>query len=213
MNRQPPPAGPTHLWLVRHAEVEVRYQKVFGGKIDMDLSPRGHEQAAALAGWLGRQHLDAIYASPMKRVHQTLAALAGNGAPKPTLVPDFREVDFGDWTGLGWTEVFAKFQVRATEWLDHLDAATVPNGETGAAFRARVEPDLRRVVAAHPGRHVAVVAHGGVIRMVLAILLDLPLPKTAAFEIDYASVTHLEIDALRTEVQLLNFAPWRDLRP
>ena len=27
----------------------MRYQKVFGGAVDMDLSPRGHEQAATLA--------------------------------------------------------------------------------------------------------------------------------------------------------------------
>ena len=63
----------TTLSLIRHAEVEVSFQGVFGGCIDMDISPRGHEQAAALARYLKRKKFDAVYASPMKRVQQTLS--------------------------------------------------------------------------------------------------------------------------------------------
>ena len=73
----PRPAAPpsTRLLLIRHAEVEASYQGVFGGRIDMDLSPRGHDQAATLARYLHEKPLSAIYASPMKRVQQTLAPL------------------------------------------------------------------------------------------------------------------------------------------
>jgi broad specificity phosphatase PhoE len=99
----------TRLFLIRHAEVEARYQNVFGGRVDMEISPRGHEQAAALADFLRREKIDAIYASPMKRVQQTLAPLLNNGAPTPIISPDLREVDFGDWTGHGWDAVKEKF--------------------------------------------------------------------------------------------------------
>ena len=47
--------------------------------------------------------------------------------------------------------------------------------------------------------------------MMLSILLELPLPKLASFEIDYASITQVERHAHKTEVTLLNFAPWREL--
>ena len=43
-------------WLIRHAEVETRYQKTFGGRIDMNLSPRGREQAEILAKLSARQN-------------------------------------------------------------------------------------------------------------------------------------------------------------
>jgi broad specificity phosphatase PhoE len=201
------------LFLIRHAEVEERYHRVFGGSIDMELSPRGHEQAAALAGWLQRRRLDAIYASPMQRVRQTLAPLAANGSPRPVMVDELREVHFGDWTGLTWDEVRHKFQISAFDWLKEIERATIPNAETAATFRARVEPCLRRILEEHPARNIAIVCHGGVVRMMLAILLDLPLPKTAVFEIDYASVTHVEIFPHKTELQLLNFTPWRDAAP
>ena len=202
---------PTRLFLLRHGEVEERYHRVFGGRIDMDLSPRGHEQARALAGFLRRRPIDAIFASPMRRAQQTLAPLASH-CPKPAIDrPEFREVDFGDWTGLTWEQVHARYQISAFDWLEQIERGAIANAETGAEFRARVEPALRQIVREHAGQSVAVVCHGGVIRMMLSILLDLALPKMAAFEIDYASVSQVEHHERKTEANLINFAPWRDL--
>ena len=200
----------TRLFLIRHAEVEARYQHVFGGRVDMEISPRGHWQAALLADFLRRRKLDALYASPMKRVQQTLAPFLNNGAPRPVILPDLREVDFGDWTGHGWDAVREKFGVSAFEWLDHLERGTIPNAEPIAAFRARIEPCLREILGRHPGQTVAVFCHGGVIRMMLALLLELPLSRMRAFDFEYASVSELEWQPHRLEIQLLNFTPWRD---
>ncbi|MDB6111519.1 MAG: alpha-ribazole phosphatase [Pedosphaera sp.] len=203
----------TSLFLLRHAEVEARYQRIFGGRIDMDLSPRGHEQAAVLASYLQSKRFDAIYASPMKRVQQTLAPLVnGGGAYSPAIMPGLREVDFGDWTGLGWEQVHAKFNVSAFKWLQQLEQSAIPNAESGETFRARVEPCLQEILRAHPGQSVAIACHGGTIRMILSILLELPLFKMANFEIEYASLTEVLHSPEKTEVQLLNFTPWRDMK-
>ena len=51
----------------------------------------------------------------------------------------------------------------------------------GKPFAQRVEPCLRQILAKHPGQNVAIFCHGGVIRMLLAILIKLPLPKTNTF--------------------------------
>jgi broad specificity phosphatase PhoE len=203
------PPVPTRLLLIRHAEVESRYQRVFGGRIDMDLSPRGHEQAAALAKYLRQKPVQAIYASPMKRVQQTMEPWLVNGVPQPTVLPDLREVDFGGWTGLSYGEVQTRFGVSAWEWLNQLEAAAIPNGENAGSFQARVEPCLRQILRSHAGEQVAVVCHGGVIRMLLGILLDLPLQRTGIFQIEYASVTQVALRPEQTELQLLNFTPWQ----
>src|ERR1700678_2274780 len=125
---------PTRLVLVRHAEVETRYHRIFGGTIDMNLSPRGHEQARILAQFLPAKQLEIIYASPMKRVQQTLAPFLNNGAPPQTIVPDLREVDFGDWTGLNWEQVCEKFKLLTHEWLEHIERGMMPNGGNGPQF-------------------------------------------------------------------------------
>jgi broad specificity phosphatase PhoE len=199
------------LILVRHAEVESPYQRVFGGRIDMALSPRGLEQAAALAAFLAAHApgLDAVYASPMRRVQQTLAPFRNNGAPAPTVLPELREVDFGDWTGLTYEQVLERFGVSADAWLDQLCADAIPNAEPSAAYRARISASLRRILDAHPRGQVAVYCHGGVIRMMLAVLLELPFAKTAMFQIDYASVTELAIAPGRVRLEYLNLVPWR----
>lgn len=199
----------TTLWLIRHAEVEPKYQGVFGGQIDMDLSRRGEEQARALAKYLRSVRVDTLYASPMKRVQQTLAPALANGLVEPTILPDLREVHFGDWTGMSWEEVLERFGISAYAWLDQLECAGIRNAESSATLRARVEPCLNQILGADRGKQVAVACHGGVIRMLLSIILELPLPKMALFQIDYASVTRIVWDNDRSpEVQLLNFTPW-----
>jgi broad specificity phosphatase PhoE len=201
----------TRLLLIRHGEVEVNYHNKFGGWVDMNLSPNGKRQARVLAGYLKGKTIDAIYASPMRRVQQTLAPTLKQTRMKQTIVPGLREINFGDWTSLGWQEVQDKFGFRPHQWLHQIHHRGVPNGESGPVFRARVEPALKDIIGKHPGQNVAVFCHGGVIRMMLAILLKLPLPKTNHFDIEYSSVTQVALHAHMNEVELLNFTPWRDL--
>jgi len=177
----------------------------------MDLSPRGHEQAAALAKYLHARAFDAVYASPMKRVAQTLAPLVVNGFPRPILLAGLKEVDFGDWTGMPWDEIQAKFGVSALHWLDQLERGRIPNAESVEALRARVEPCLQQMLRDHSGKRIAVVCHGGVIRMMLAIVLDWPISRVAPFELQYASLTQVLLQPARAQLQLLNFTPWREL--
>jgi len=220
------------LLLIRHAEIEPRYQRAFGGRLDIKLSARGRAQAKTLADFLRGKKIAAIYASPMQRVQQTLApflngkvdaTLPGRAPARQrrrhqsgtsrtqTILPGLREVDFGDWSGYTWTEVREKFGVHPYDWLDEIELGALPNGESGVQFRARVEPCLFEIIRRNPGETVAVFSHGGVIRMMLAILLDLPLPKMNSFEIEYASVTQVALHPNLNEIELLNFTPWRDL--
>jgi broad specificity phosphatase PhoE len=202
--------SPTRLYLVRHGEVEERYHRVFGGRIDMNLSDLGRQQAQALARYLERVPFDAIYASPMKRVQQTLDCLLQGQPHRPLILQELREVDFGAWTGLGWDEVNTRFGVSAFEWLSQLDQGSMLDAEPTDHFRDRVGRALDEILQQGAGRTVAVICHGGVIRMALAILLDLPLRKMAGFDFDYASLTIVDWLPNRSEVQLLNLTPWRD---
>jgi broad specificity phosphatase PhoE len=201
----------TRLWLIRHAEVELRYQGIFGGRIDMDLSPKGHEQAQALAQYLHRIRFDVLYASPMRRVQHTMAPFTTTGNVRPVVLQELREVDFGVWTGLAWGEVNERYGIHPSQWLEQLEAGLIPQAECARTLRLRVEPCLQQILRKHPGEQVGIFCHGGVIRMILAILLELPLPKMGAFEIEYASLTQIDLLPQKAEIRLLNFTPWRDV--
>ncbi len=204
--------SPTRLYLIRHGEVEERYHRVFGGRIDMNLSPLGLKQAEALASYLQGVPFHVIFASPMRRVQQTLQRLAEDQAKEPIIVDDLREVDFGAWTGLAWEEIESRFGVSAYEWLEQLERGSISEAESMLNFRQRLENALQTILTGRPGQTIAVVCHGGVIRMLLSILLDLPLIKMSGFDFEYASLSIVDWLPRKTEVQLLNFTPWRDNR-
>ena len=202
----------TRLLFLRHAEVEEAYHRVFGGRIDMAISALGRRQADALANYLGRRFaVDAIYASPMRRVQMTLEPIRARFPLEPVVDPDLREVDFGAWTGLKWEQISERFGVTAFDWLDHLERGTMPEAEPEEMFRRRLDRVLQRILREQSGKTVAVACHGGVIRMALAVLLELPLHKMTHLEIDYASLTWVDCRDRKREMQLQNFTPWRDL--
>lgn len=163
----------------------------------MGLSQRGHDQAAALAGWLRNRRFDAVYASPMQRVQLTLAPFRQHHPGEPVLLEGLREVDFGAWTGFGWNEVEEKFGVSASTSAGAHRTRPDPSGRTHRALpptRGPVRPLRPRTQPRHHRRRVRSWRsdpHG-------------PCPSCSAcnaevqrFEIDYASVSWLDIGELK----------------
>ena len=199
----------TRLILLRHAEVEEKFHHIFGGRLDIKLSPLGHQQATALANYLRGQKFDAIYASPMQRVQQTLAPLLATSPHQPTLLDGLREMDFGDWTGMKWADIATRHNANTSQWLELLASGAVNGAENENVFRARVENALQQILRECPGKTVVVACHGGVVRMLLAIGLGMTLGQFGNFAVDYASVTIMEVRSDRTIFQSLNFTPWK----
>ena len=79
-----------------------------------------------------------------------------------------------------------------------------------ACFRERIQSAVKVILSNPSGQSIAVLCHGGVIRMMLSILLDIPFVKMAGFDVEYASMTVVDCFPHKIEVQLLSFAPWRD---
>ena len=209
--------APIQLHLIRHGEVETSAHRVFGGsRIDSRLSDEGARQAARLADYLRRVNYDKVYISPMRRAQLTAEPLLAGRGLQPGTLEGLREVDFGNWTGLRWEEVKEKHGLSAFQWLQQLSGPGFLDGEHENDVRGRVQASLDTILADSAGKTVAVVCHGGIVRMALSILTGLPLRSLEIIEVDYASVTWVSVGearetTVRNEIQLLNFTPWRDL--
>ncbi len=70
------------LLLIRQALPPRR--ATVNGRADPELSPDGFAQAEHLATYLSSEHLDAIYASPLRRAYQTTRLVA---MPRSAVVP------------------------------------------------------------------------------------------------------------------------------
>lgn len=199
---------PTRLHLVRHGEVDEAYHEVFGGQIDMELSPNGHEQAKRLAKFLADRHFDRIYRSPMVRVRQTAEPLLDALGREAEVIDDLREVDFGVWTGYKWQEIREKFDADAEDWLLHLENNDIAEAESMDGYRSRIQGSLERMMEEGAGQDLLVLCHGGVIRMLLSLLFEESFSKMDRYEVDFASLTVIEHRTSRVEIKLHNFAPW-----
>jgi probable phosphoglycerate mutase len=157
--------------LARHGETDWNRERRWQGHTDRPLTPRGREQARALAERLVGTALEAVYASDLERARETAAAVAERQGLTVRTMPELREVDVGSWAGLTkseaetrFPEAFRRWQQGHTGWED---------GETYEEMSERVIEAIRRIAADHPEGPVLVVSHGGSIRAVHAAALGL----------------------------------------
>lgn len=171
------------LVLVRHALPALVQGS--DGPADPPLTELGERQAQRLVDALG-QDVAALYASPLARARGTAAPLAAGLGVEPVIDPDLREYDSD---AAHYVPVHEMARIDPAAWQRMLDGK-LPAYVDVAAFTARVDAALERIVAAHPGRSTAVVvAHAGVVNSWLAHLLGIGRPL--AFPLDYAGITRV----------------------
>jgi alpha-ribazole phosphatase len=184
--------APTRVHLVRHGEVEGAAERRFFGHTDAPLSVTGQAQAEALGALLEGEGLEAIYTSDLRRARESAAPLARRLGLAPVDVPELREMAMGRWEGLTLAQIEARDPDLAGRWLADPVAVPFPGGESLADLERRVMPAFLALVARHPGGRVAVVAHGGTNRVILARALGWPLDQALRVAQDYAGTSLVE---------------------
>jgi alpha-ribazole phosphatase len=164
----------TNVWLIRHAEPDASVHGRCYGSLDTGLSPAGREQAAHLAARLIAEPFTALYSSPRRRATETAEAIAMPHGLAIAILPDFRELDFGDFEGRTYDDIAATHPDLYRQWMETPTQVQFPNGESFAQMRERVLGAYRAVRARHDGQTIGLVAHGGVARIVLADALGVP---------------------------------------
>lgn len=181
----------TRLVLIRHGETAWNRATRIQGHTDIPLSPLGLAQAARLAEALSDEPLAAIYSSDLSRARQTAQALADvHGLPVRTDA-QLRERAFGRFEGLSWQEIDKGYPEDAARWRRREPDFPVGGGESLNAFSARCLDAARRLAAAHPGRSIALVAHGGVLDCLYRAATRVALDAPRSWQLGNATVNRL----------------------
>jgi probable phosphoglycerate mutase len=190
------------LALIRHAAHELVGHTIVGRTPGVHLSPHGVRQAGALAGRLAGSGIAALYSSPLERALETAAPIGARLGLEAVPAQELNEIDFGAWTG------------RTVAELDQLEAwrrfnlfrssVRVPDGETMVEVQARLLGLVEDLAATHPGRTVALVSHGDVIKAALAHWLGVSLDLFQRIEIAPASLSLVRLCSYGPRVLLLN---------
>jgi probable phosphoglycerate mutase len=181
----------TRLVLVRHGEAQVALDGILGGERGCrGLSQMGRRQAEALrdrfksTGELGQ--VDALYASSLLRAIETAEIIAAAlGDPEIRVDRELREFDPGDADGMTWEEFNLRYPPPDARDPHRTRA---PGGESWAAFGARVERALARIVERHTDETVVIACHGGVVEHAFH-LWDIPTIDGLFIEIFNTGIT------------------------
>jgi broad specificity phosphatase PhoE len=163
-------------FLVRHGETDWNVEGRAQGQMHVPLNDKGLAQAEAIAARLRPMRFTDVYASDLRRVTQTAEPIMrGRDVPLVTL-PALRERGFGEWEGLTFTEMEARFPERYAELFSGGDSSAPPGGESERQLYERVAAGVDRLREQHGGddANLLVVAHGGSLCAAIVRLLGLP---------------------------------------
>lgn len=206
------------IYLIRHGR-----QNSTNCNVNVSLSEEGILQAKLLGERMKLYDIDALYSSNLIRAVET-AQIAFKDCPdlikEHQIRPGFAEIDFGSLTGCEDAEVKRFYKEYYKEQVDDfiegrmqkgtaLDEVNeyigeffvppsemwYPDGENGAMVMERVIPVLHEIIESGKER-VAVVTHGGVIRILLCTLFGGDFAKRLMFgtSLENCSITQLHFD-------------------
>lgn len=161
------------IYLVRHGQTLFNVREVVQGWVDSPLTELGWQQVRTVATTLAPRPLVGIYSSTSERARDTAEAIAAVH-PGIDVVAErgFKELHFGEFEARPNSEVMVAMQ-PVDQFFTGMIGGThpgLPGGESGAAYRSRVEAAMARVVADHPaGGEVVVVSHGVTINTLLVL--------------------------------------------
>lgn len=196
----------TELIVIRHGETDWNRQHRFQGQIDVPLNATGIDQAERLGLRLADEPIDLLVCSDLLRARRTAEPLWRQRGLAPVVDPLWREQGFGLLEGLDVPTIRSRHADLWDRWVRHeADYALPQGGESNRDFHARVMGALRSLVAAHAGRRVVVVTHGGVLDMLWREAHRLPLHGPRACDIPNTG-----INRLRWQGDALQIVQWAD---
>ncbi|MCD4678360.1 MAG: histidine phosphatase family protein, partial [Desulfobacula sp.] len=104
-----------------------------------------------------------------------------------------RELNFGVFEGLTFTEAKTRYPDILSTWLDNYDQPP-DKGEPFSSLTERVDSFLDDLKMISAPQTILIVSHGGCIREIIRLLLELPREKHWSFQFDLANLSEVHVD-------------------
>jgi alpha-ribazole phosphatase len=167
------------------------------GQSDVALSPTFEDDAQQLLEKLPNFSAECqVFSSPLSRCLQLAEKLT------ETVIADKRllELDFGNWENCFFDDLDSDM---FRHWTDNFVDVSPPNGESFTELCQRAASFWQEVLLLDL-EQVVIVTHAGVIRALLAHILQLPLANAFQFRIDTGSIHKLQHIKHYTYINYLN---------
>ena len=193
-----------NLYLIRHGEPAIPEGHV---QNDFPLSEKGHSQASALSERMRMVSIDHLFSSPLIRARQT-ADWVNRPRDLPIRLEEaFQEMNLGEMAGMSRQEIFKRYG-------DYLNSRPTPlmeygyvHGESPAQFHNRVTQAFEKHIwtpFSKSQANVALVAHGGVICVILLHFLGLVFDGYLTFLVDFTGISQIDTRHGRPRIRTVN---------
>ncbi|UCG79344.1 MAG: alpha-ribazole phosphatase [Nitrospirota bacterium] len=186
----------TTVYLIRHGQTVDSEEKKYKGHIDVPLSKEGRGQAERLARYMSvllangseRPVLNAVYSSGLSRAIDTARIISRPFDIEPEEIEGLKERSFGKWEGMTFSEIQQEYPSEFSAWVSDPLSFSPVNGESTQDVNNRVMPVYSDILARHEGDNIAIIAHGGVNRIILCNILGIPLELIFRVEQDFSGL-------------------------
>lgn len=166
------------VYFLRHGDTGMIGRYI--GSTDIGLSDVGVQQVINSGLLLKGAGIEKTLCSPLLRCRQSYDLL---GLGCDCIVNDLlREVNFGLWENKSFSEIVATDKELVNSWVEAPENFCFPGGESLAHFRKRLE-QFTAILDDISEKKLLIVAHGGVIRHLLCLLLKLDFNKYLVFDV------------------------------
>lgn len=199
----------TKVYLLRHGETEIYDGEfVFSGHVDLDVTKKGEEQLALQAERLKSRPIKKVYASDLQRSYKGAKAIAAPLSVEVVQDARFKEICSGRWDGLTYSQVAERYPEEfELRYEDLVNFRIKEGGENLLDAKARAMAALYDIVDRHKGEEIALVAHGGINRVILSETLGLDLKNILRLEQDFGCLNIIEFYDSTALVRLINQRP------
>ncbi len=195
----------SRVYLVRHGQVYGYENFPVYGHTDVELTEVGILQTEHLAATLRLTNLNAIYSSDLKRSVTGARIIARHHDVPLHVMPELREMQFGDWEGLSLSEIRQRFPEELDKRKADLLNYRIPgNGESIGELSERIIACFRKILEQQAGSDFLLVGHGAVNRIILCDALGLDLARLFGIQQDYGCLNIIDYLPDSTVIRLMN---------
>ncbi len=195
------------IYLLRHGEINRPHQGTLIGQQEHSLTTEGIQQMERAARFLGaQQEIGRLTTSPLSRCVESGRIIGQHLKIVPELCNAFTEINLGDWDGLTRKDIDKKFPGSWQQRGANLAFYRPPRGENFNDLRQRVIPAFTHITD-NLKKDVAIIAHAGVNRVILAAILQIPLTDIFTIKQQYGCINILKSTNGQTAVDRLNLLP------
>lgn len=181
------------IYLIRHTQTNTQKGLCYG-QTDVPLAESFLDETRDI---LKKLPVEAcVFSSPLTRCIR-LARLINDD-----VILDNRllEVNFGDWENVLFSDIEPE---KLHDWTENFITLAPPNGENFTQLCQRVENFWNDLIKLENER-IVVVTHAGVIRALLAVILQLPPVNAFQFSVNLGSIHKLRYENHYTYIEFLN---------